>query len=570
MENIVGTMKFETPVDGIHSLKGIQNMVSQLRLADGSAMPFIENVSYFRGLYNTRQVQTEYNLLGSLNSGMQKATDVVAPVRFKGNGEAFAPRLKGAVGEEGWWNITQWGPVEGLEPVGTKLYVVPKTKLWGPKPDIGKLTTEELYARTLRDVPDRLPGFYTTQQALQNGEIYTDAFKALFKQVEHKNWVSRFFLPDYMPTKTLLQMTRANPLIGMKLFPNMVSRSRLFGTAAFFGLLSGADYMAYPLMRGWLEIEAGKDMQAEMNKYGDTFSPQQNKMDERLLEELGANGGNEAYQSAYNAVLEHAPQPTEGTLFTAPIVLTRRALGWMPLVNDAGKVRIAHEAYRKDFNRDRLKQLSAANQVQQAYGENAGVETVGEQAANEDEEVRAFKQNVQREKEAVLADHAQGFAAFPNARKQVEKLYAQYIEEMLAAQTEQEVDNINEKYQKLMQEAFLSVNAWEEKMQECQDELETLKWIYSQDPEFITPQIEKEIRALYENYARQYVSITAKDEETYTRKTNDLFLRFDKQLSQMEKKLEKQWNKKHPQGLQPAGKTETEEFIFGDPNRWRE
>lgn len=496
LQTTVGEMRLGQPIDGLHNLQEVSQMMRQLQnVADGSRFWF-EQQPYWRGMLNMNQAMQERWMLGGVESSFKNQVDLWVPL-----GEAA--QKTGKISETTrWWNVTQWGaPKKWGELVGEKMwgkigeggtaanmpiYVAPKTPLqftWRGAANQLAIRGEDGVA----NISEVLPGFYTSGADVASGNVYKQMFNAYMKPLNWKGTFAKTFLPDYVPTKTFWQSIKANPVLGAQLAPQLLWRNRFATTTAFFGAWMGADRLVYPFFKDWMIGQVTDDAKQEIAKYGDTFSPEQAKMDELLLQEMGVDLSDKRAMSAYNDVLAAQPDQPDGTLITAPIVGARRALG-MSFIGDDVKEDYEHQALRTDLKRALLHR----SYTQFKEGQKAT-------AAWQEEQREAIEQD----KQQVLEMYAQGFAALPQVKKDLQTVYDTYTKEFLAAQTQQEAEQASERF--IQQTDLLVAQAaeWDSALKTAEDLISQVKEAYSNVPGLITPQVEKYIRQVLRTYAQE-------------------------------------------------------------------
>lgn len=525
----VAQATFETPVNGLHSIQDIEKAWSQLRLVNdpATAMAY-ETKPYWSALLDLRQAQMEQSLLQGLESSLKNQMDIWVPMGSAAQkGAKISSQTK-------WWNL-RWGYpqlVDGLAHPNTPFYVAPRTAMNWTRSSAGQMMNPEGIA----NISEVLPGFYTTGRDLATGNIHRQAFEAFFRPMNWENNFQKTFLPDYLPTSTFWSSVKANPVLGAQLLPQLVWRNRFVGTSAFFGAWIGLDHVAYPAYRHWLEGEANKDTQKELNKYGDTFSPQQAKMDELLMQQLGIDNSDKRAMTAYQDVMQAQEAQKDGTLLVAPIVMTRRAMG-MELVDDASRTAYANQAQRIDFNRARLKQMHTALQQTQEASKKERREAE-----------RKFKAELDAAYNQILAMYPYGFAAQPQAKKQLTQLFAQYTKEALAATTQEEQDRIDERFLQQRDQILLPVDVWDAVLQGCEKTIQNTRVAYAQDSDLITPAVEKQIRNIFKEYAQEYMRILAIQNDAQQQQQGvQLLLKRNQALGLVWADLQKKWVAKHPE-----------------------
>ncbi len=489
-QSTVAQMRFGQPVDGLHSLQEISQMTQQLRMADGSRFWF-EQQPYWRGMMNMNQAMQERWILGGLESSFKNQMDLWVPL-----GETA--QKTGKISESTrWWNVTQWGPPKQWgELVGKEMwgkagiggtsarmpiYVAPKTPFqftW--RGAANQLTTRQ---EGVANIAEMLPGFYTSGADVATGNVYSQMFNAYMKPLNWQSTLAKTFLPDYVPTKVFWQSMRANPVLGAQLAPQLLWRNRFGITTALFTGYAGADRLLYPPFKGWMEDQATKDANEEIAKYGDTFSPDQAKMDELLLQEMEVDLSDKRAMSAYNDVLAAQPDQVDGTLFSAPIIGARRAMG-MPFIGDDVKADYEHQAVRTDLNRSLLRR----NYIRFKEGQQATAKWQKEQRA-------AIKQDEQK----VLAQYPQAFAFQPDLKRQLHEVYETYAKEFLASQTQDEATQASERFNKQVGLVLAQVNEYDYAAKQTEVLIMQAEAFY---PGLVTPAVKNRIRQALRTYAQ--------------------------------------------------------------------
>ncbi len=544
LQATVGEMRLGAPIDGLHNLQEVSQMTRQLQLADGSRMYF-ESQPYWRGMLNLAQAQQEHWTLSGLQNAFKNQMDLWVPL-----GETA--QKTGKISEATrWWNITQWGaPAKwgelaqgqmwGKAGVGgtadvMPVYVAPRTPLqftWR-----GAAKQVALRQEGVANISEVLPGFYTSGADLASGNVYQQMFNAYMKPLDWKSTAAKTFLPDYVPSKTFWQSVRTNPVLGAQLVPQLLWRNRFASTTAFFGAWIGADNLVYPPFRAWINDQAEKDYRYEMNKYGDTFSERQAKMDELLLQEIGADMTDKREMTAYNDVLAAQPEEAEGTLVAAPILATRRALG-MKFVDDASKAALENQARKTDLNRAILRRTHSI--VEQ----NKKVEAQNEAS------IEQMRQALAQDEKQLLAEYPLGFAAVPGATKKVHKAYETYTAQVIAARTDAQVETAKNKFNQALQSVLTQVSTCQGVLAVGESYITELRQVYAQTPDFFTPKVEKQIRALYKNYAQDLLKI----DTTKPTASADMYLlqtQMDEDIQQVLDQMESDFYAKHPEYQAP-------------------
>ena len=558
----VAQATFETPINGLHSMQDIEKAWSQLRLVTDPTKPMLyETQPYWKAMLNLRQAQMEQSLLSGLESSLKNQMDLWVPM-----GEAAQKGAK-ISSQTKWWNL-RWGypqTVDGMVHAQTPFFVAPRTTMNWTRAASGQMMQPEGIA----NISEVLPGFYTTGADVATGQVHQQIFEAFFKPLNWQNTAAKTFLPDYMPTATFWKSVQKNPVLGVQLLPQLVWRNRFVGTSAFFGAWMGADHLIYPAYNHWLTGQANQDVQAEINKYGDTFSEQQAKMDEQLMQELGLNTSDKRAMTTYQDVLQAQEEQKDGTLITAPIVFTRRAMNGVPILEGWGinfvdgntQAAYEHQAHRVNLNRARLKQMRASlDQAQEATRE------------REQEEL-AFVRSIQEAYNEQVAVYPRGFAALPKAKKQLSELYAQYTHDCLQARTEEERDKIDARFVEQRDKILLPVDVWDLVLQENEQIVAKAKETYAQDADLITPAMEKQIRAIYATYAQSLISnLSIQDETQRQQKNLQSMIERNRSLGIVWADLLNQWTARHPEATQatPANQPAEEPEDAGYGTAWDE
>lgn len=560
LQTTVGEMRFEKladghfvvqPVDGLHNLQEISRMTRQLQMADGSRFWF-ESQPYWRGMLNVAQAQQEHWTLGGLQNAFKNQMDLWVPL-----GETA--QKTGKINETTrWWNITQWGaPEKWGELVGGKMwgkagvggtadvmpvYVAPRTSFQTfaqtPLGTSGLMSTPGV-----TNIADRLPGFYTSGADLASGNVYKQMFNAYMKPLDWKSTAAKTFLPDYVPSKAFWQSVRANPVLGAQLVPQLLWRNRFASTTAFFGAMIGADYLVYPPFKAWIDGQAEKDYRKEIDKYGDTFSEHQAKMDELLLKDLGAADMTAREMTALSAVQNAQPEEKDGTLVVAPILAARRALG-MEFVDDASKAMLETQAAKTNVNRALLRKQY--NQKKQIEAQNRQIEARNKQIEAQNQAViEQLRQQIAQEEQQFLAAYPLGFAAVPGASKKIHQAYAKYMDQLLAAQTDEQVQKAKNEINQALQTVYEEV-VYPNTLAEGENFITELRQVYEAIPGFLTPEVETQIRALYKNHAQE---LRQMDTTKPTASINMYLLqtKLNGELQQVLDQMERDFYAKHPE-----------------------
>ena len=545
LQATVGEMRLGAPIDGLHNLQEVAQMTRQLQLADGSRMYF-ESQPYWRGMLNLAQAQQERWTLGGLQSAFKNQMDLWVPL------EKTAQETGKISETTRWWNVTQWGaPAKwgelaegqmwGKAGVGgtsdlMPVYVAPRTPLqftWR-----GAANQVALRQDGIANISEVLPGFYTSGADLASGNVYNQMFNAYMKPLNWKSTAAKTFLPDYVPSKTFWQSVRTNPVLGAQLVPQLMWRNRFASTTAFFGAWIGADNLVYPPFRAWINDQAEKDYRKEMDKYGDTFSEHQAKMDELLLKEIGADMTDKREMTAYNDVLAAQPEEKEGTLVVAPILATRRALG-MEFVDDASKVMLENQARKTDLNRAILRRThSIVEQNKKVEAQNKA-------------SIKQLRQDLAQAEQQLLAQYPLGFAAVPGATKKVNKAYETYADQVIAARTDAQVETAKNKFNQALQPVLTQVTTYQDVLAEAEALIKEARQKYAQTPDFFTPKVEKQIRVLYKNYAQDLLKIDlSKPTEVQVQQAMAAQLKRDGAFQQLMLQMQQDHQTKHPEYYQ--------------------
>lgn len=531
----VAQANFGTTVDGLHSMQEIEKAWSQLRLVNdpATAMAY-ETQPYWSAMLNFRQAQMELSLSDGLESALKNQMDIWVPM-----GEAAQKGAK-ISSQTKWWNL-RWGYpdlVDGLAHSQTPFFVAPRTVMNWTRSASGQM----MHPEGIANISEVLPGFFTTGQSLKTGAVHQEIFEAFFKPLNWKNPVAKTFLPDYIPTSTFWRSVQKNPVLGAQLLPKLFWRNRFVGTSAFFGAWMGLDNVVYPAYSHWLTGQSNQDVQAEINKYGDTLSDYQAEADKQLMKDLGIDTNDNRALTTYDAVIEAQQEASDGTLLTAPIIVLRRSLNNVPVlngwgvhfVNEADKTAYAHQAAQKDFDRARLKQSRKAAEQEKAS------------LKEEQQAVEDFVHSTHDALDKQLAKYPLGFAALPQAKKQMDELYAKYAQDCLDAQSEQELDQINERFLEQRNEILMPVSVWDKVMQERNQVLQTAKKRYGV---LFTADIDKQVRAIYDEFAEKCVqNLSIQDPQQRASANQALKLqRNNRQLAPIWRSLQNPWRATYPE-----------------------
>ncbi|MBR2081672.1 MAG: hypothetical protein IJ876_01470 [Elusimicrobiaceae bacterium] len=477
----VAETTFEQPVSGFHSMRDIEQAWSQLRLVNDPASAMVyETKPYWQAILDLRQAQTEQMLLGGLESSLKNQVDLWVPM-----GESA--QQAGTVGATTkWWNM-RWGMhPQGMSPIVSgkmPFYVAPRTALNFTRSSSSRIMDPEGIA----NVPELLPGFYTTGADVMTGNLRRQMFDAYFRPMNWQNTISKTFLPDYVPSATFWNSVRANPALGVQLLPQMLWRNRFSISTGVLGAWYGADYVVSSPFLGWMQNEALKDANAEIAKYGDTFDPQRAKMDELLLQDLGVDLSDQRAMGTYEAVMQAQKPQNEGMLITAPIVSASRIAG-RSFLDDATKVDYAYQAHRVDLNRALLTQRH--NQ----FTENKKA------TAQWQQEQRAL---IESSEQQLLAMYAKGFAALPQVKKDLHRAYQTYAQEFLACATQEEATQAGERFNQNTETLILQAAIWDGALKEAESLIAQFKADYSAMPDIVSPAVQQRIRQAARTYATQ-------------------------------------------------------------------
>ncbi len=476
----VAEARFDAPVSGLRSMQDIEKAWGQLRLVNdpATAMAY-ETKPYWRAILDLRQAQQEQLLLGGLGSSLKNQVDLWVPM---GNAAQTGGKISEATK---WWNMSQWGrPQMAADVLSGKmpLFVAPKTSLGS-----GRLAGQMMNPEGIANISEVLPGFYTTGVDLATGNVQRQMFNAYFKPMNWQNNITKTFLPDYVPTRMFWKSVQKNPVLGAQLAPQLLWRNRFAFTTAFFGAWMGADRVLYPPFKGWMEGQATKDANEEIAKYGDTFSPQEAKMDELLLQEMGVDLSDKRAMNTYNDVLAAQPDQPDGTLIAAPIVGARRVMG-MSFIGDDVKTDYAHQAQRTDLNRALLRRNYSRFQTNQQ----ATAQWKKEQ-----------RQTIEQDEQKILAMYAQGFAQLPRVKKELHAAYETYAKEFLAAQTQEQATQASERFNKNVEGLISQAAEWDSALKTAESLITQAKALYAAEPGLITRHVENYIRQALRTYAAQ-------------------------------------------------------------------
>ena len=145
-----------------------------------------------------------------------------------------------------------------------------------------------------------------------------------------------------------------------------------------------------------------------------------------------------------------------------------------------------------------------------------------------------------------LAKYPLGFAALPQAKQQMDELYAKYAQDCLAAQSKQELDQINERFRAQRNEILMPVSVWNTVMQERNKTLQTAKTRYGV---LFTADIDKQVRAIYNEFAEKCVqNLSIQDPQQRASANQALKLqRNNDQLAPIWRSLQNPWRATYPQ-----------------------
>lgn len=286
------------------------------------------------------------------------------------------------------------------------------------------------------------------------------------------------------------------------MLPQLLWRNRFVGTTAFFGAWLGADNFLYPSFKGWMEGQATKDANAEAAKYGDTFSPEQAKMDELLLQEMGVDLSDRRAMDTYNTVVASQKDQPDGTLISAPIIGVRRAFG-MSFIGDDVKADYAMQAHRTDLNRALLhKRYHQFQEAQQA-------------TAQWQQEQRAL---IEQDEQKILELYAQGFATVPQLKKEAHQIYQAYIKEFLSAQTEQDGLQASERFNRQIGKVISQAAEWDNALKTAESLISQAEMLYAAVPQLVTPALKGKVRQALRTYAMAASAAIATDNEAARKK----------------------------------------------------
>lgn len=581
---------FGTPhLKGLNSWQDVETAMAQLRnVADGTPFHYTTR-PFWEGKMFTNQVLMERSLAEALYGSLEKATDTWIPLIKKADATMARISSKSAAQaaakeEIRWWNLS-WGKAPKGHDISqyTDVFIAPRGK-WNVIENAARLQAEG----GLLNAPSQIPGFFTSALETAQGKLGQQTFDAFFRSMNwqsrgiravttaqqagananrgwqyYKNLAKHTFLPDYIPTKMFWQFVKESPTVfGTRMLPKLLWRNRIASTTAFFGAMIGADYLVYPPFKAWIDGQAEKDYRQEMNKYGDTFSEHQAKMDELLLKDLGAADMTAREVTALSAVQDAQPEEKDGTLVVASILAARRALG-MEFVDDASKAMLETQAAKTNVNRALLRKQY--NQKKQIEAQNRQIEARNKQIEAQNQAViKQWRQNLTQEEQQFLAAYPFGFAAVPGASKKVHQAYAKYMDQLLAAQTDEQVQKAKNEINQALQTVYKEV-VYPNTLAEGENFITKLRQAYEAIPGFLTPEAETQIRALYKNYAQELRQI---DTTKPAARAEMLLLQgeLSMDLAGIQDQIEKDFYAKHPEYQAPQTQTLPEYGAEFDPN----
>ena len=421
----------------------------------------------------------------------------------------------------------------------------------------------------LLNAPSQIPGFFTSALETAQGKLGQQTFDAFFRSMNwqnrgiravttaqqagananrgwqyYKNLAKYTFLPDYIPTKMFWQFVKESPTVfGTRMLPKLLWRNRFASTTAFFGAMIGTDNLIYPPFKAWIDGQAEKDYRQEMNKYGDTFSEHQAKMDELLLKDLGAADMTAHEMTALSAVQNAQPEEKDGALVVASILAARRALG-MEFIDDASKAMLETQAAKTNVNRAILRKQY--NQKKQIEAQNRQIEARNKQIEAQNQAViKQLRQQLAQEEQQLLAAYPLGFAAVPGASKKIHQAYQKYMDQLLVAQTDEQVQNAKNEINQALQTVYEEV-VYPNTLAEGEIFITELRQVYEAIPGFLTPEVETQIRALYKNHAQELRQI---DTTKPTASINMYLLqtKLNGEIQQVLDQMERDFYAKHPE-----------------------
>ncbi len=566
---------------GLNSWQDVQRAMAQLRnVADGTPFHYTTQ-PFWQGKMFTNRVLKERSLAEALFGSLEKATDTWVPLIKKADATMARISSKSAAQaatkeEIRWWNLS-WGKAPNGYDISqfTDVFIAPKGK-WDFIENAVRLQAEG----GMLNAPSQIPGFFTSPLELAQGKLGQQTFDAFFRSMNwqthgirgmataqqagananrgwqyYKNLAKQTFLPDYIPTKTFWQFVKASPTVfGARILPKWLWSNSLANTTAFFGAWIGADHLVYPPFRAWIDGQAEKDYRQEMNKYGNTFSEQQAKMDELLLKNLGVNSSNEHEMNTLYAVSAAQPDEEGGALVVAPIIAVRRALG-MEFVDDASKAALESQAAKADLNRAILRRThSIVEQNKQIEAQNK-------------ESKRQLRQALAQDEQQLLAQYQLGFAAVSGAAKKVHKAYETYAAQVLAARTDDQVEEARNKFDQVLQPVFTQVTTYQGVLAEAESVIKAARKKYAQTPDYFTPKVEKQIRATYKEYAQNYLKIDI-TQPTANIEIDMLQGKLNMDLQNIFNQMDSEFYAKHPEYRpQPTQEQELPQYgVDFDPN----
>ncbi len=513
-----GTLEFDKPIRGLRSMEDIEKAMSRLKfeLPDGS-LESLRLKPYWTGIEDMRRVQFEQSAINGLEKSFKKTMDIFVPVTDLGPEELFQignmtfkvkPTPEMIAQHTKWWPTTRWGnPYTSIEDLANMpIYIAPRSAKIGLTPVEGGLA----------DIPNLLPGFRSTMGDFVSGQWKIQAFKAFFKPMNVQaqqaasgrltlagklSWgqrarnlsaaIKRTFLPDYVPTETFYQAVKTNPMLGVKMMPNLLWRTRFVNTTAFFAAWYGLDYGAYPVFNWWLTNEQQKDVNKELAKYGDAFDPNRAKADELLRLNMGDNVSNQRdMHNSYPDVTGNLREQRDGASLTAVIVGTGRALG-MKFVDDATKAYLARTAHQSDFVHAQVRQMHIRMEQNKKINE-----------AN-DKFFKEQRQEIGKAKQQMLTKYADGFAALPKAKEQLIRLYDNYANEFeTAAFSEQDSKRLNQRFDKQLEAILTEVAVWDGALKQAKQDIAYFKKTYKDYPGVFTAREQKLVVSAYTDYVK--------------------------------------------------------------------
>lgn len=572
-DGTVGEMRFgemvegqfvPKPVNGIHSLEELSAATRQLRTPSGDRFWF-DQQPYWQGILNTNQAYLKQSWLKGLE-GMEKEFDILAPIidKTQMNLPAGAANLLGK--EAKWWNLTSWGlPPQGFQIHKTLRFVAPKSKL----NLVG--TAQRLQAQGgLLNAPGQLPGFYTTQALVEEGNITSQMFNAFFKPLNWKNPVAKTFLPDYIPTATFWKSIQTNPVLGVKLLPKLLWRNRFATTTWFFATWSAADYGLHPALSHWITQEAAKDVRAETAKYGEALTKKRAEENERLSASMGMLDRDPRRIQAYKKVSTAVAERTQGTLLAAASLTVRRAAG-MKFITPRDQASLYHQAHKAELNHANLQKAHAALAQSKLKWEQqtaAGTLSAEQQKALEQEK----RDIIHQEYQAFLDMYASGFAARPELKRQVDQLYQNYERDFFSTPAAQ-IAQLNDTFLKKVQALEEEVKLWNNAAEAAQTYVDTFQALYSNEPGLITPELVQSIYQTYYTYAENCMAIvhssaTPQQQKDQIKDQQDQIEEF---INDLWEDLRARYKQAHPELTTPQEEpAEQTGPVYGTPSQWVE